>query len=245
MKYMYLHKSKNNNQQRGFTIVELLIAMAVFQVVLVIALMAYLSISRYYQKTINANRLQQTANGVVDDISRSIQNTGGLVSGNFLTAKDIEGVLTDKTDTIDIKQQTMTFGSTVFNVICVDNTRYAYRFNVAEQSGGVFPGDYDKHVFMSDTVSSPSACLTTTVFGATNPRLLLSPDMQLYGFAVVKDDLRYTVNINVAYTSDPGDIDLSEFTAPSSGYISCKGGSGRQYCSVSNVSTTVVRRIGL
>lgn len=77
--------------------------------------------------------------------------------------------------------------------------------------------------------------------------------MQVYGFGITQqgaNSFNYLVNINLAYTSDPNDIDQSMFTPPGpassgSGFLACNGGAGRQYCATSNISTTVVRRIGL
>lgn len=173
-----ISKPKRVNTQRGFTIVELLIAMAVFQVILIMTLVAYIQMSRYYQKTITANRLQQVGNGVVDDIARSIQNTGGMVAGtSYLTAIDVDaaGAAKDKAATKQIQKTTMrpSGSSFDFNVLCVDNTRYLYRFGASEQ-GGSFPGNYNNHVFMSDTVASPSVC-PTAAFPQTSPRLLFEP----------------------------------------------------------------------
>ena len=241
---MTIHFPQNN--KKGFTIVELLIAMAVFQLVLVLSMFAYLNISRYYQKTINSNRLQQVTNNTVDEIARSIQNTGGLLGGSYLTAIDVDtnaGNVQDKTDTKTVTTNLdMTVGGTSFKVTCVDTTRYFYRLNVREQGGAIT--NYANHAFMSDQINSPNTCGTATPGSVTPLRLILGQDMWLYGFTIANSGMRYDITMNAVYTSDNSDVDTSTLTATPS-YVSCKGGSGRQFCAASNVSTTVTRRIAL
>ncbi len=65
--------------QKGFTIVELLIATSVFSVVIVGASIAVLQISKMYYKAIIISRTQTTARNVLDNITRPIQLAGGNV----------------------------------------------------------------------------------------------------------------------------------------------------------------------
>ena len=242
-----------SNKQRGFTIVELLVAMAVFQVILVGSLVAYLQISRFYQKSINAARLQQVSNTVVAEISRSIQNTGGLVSGNLFNAIDVQNGNQDKaaSKTIGLSYTTTINGNT-FKVLCVDVNRYLYRLDAVEPGSSATQAG--QHVFMSDALPSAAACdPATNIFPINGTyRVILGENMSLKGFGVSQiNGALYNVWMNAAYTSDVTDIDTTAYATDAAGipldnaYISCKGGSGRQFCAVSNVKTVATRRIGL
>lgn len=237
---------KNKPNKKGFTIVELLIAMAIFQVVLVLTMFAYLSISRYYQKTINSNRLQQVTNNTVDEIARSIQTTGGLLGGSYLTAIDVDtntGNVDDRTDTQTVSTNLdMSLGGTSFKVTCVDTTRYFYRLNVREQGGDV--SNYVNHAFLSDQINSPNTCSSTQPGSISPLRVILGQDMWLYGFSISQSGARYAISINAIYTSEIDDVDTTGMTS-SPAYVSCKGGAGREFCAASNVNTTVTRRIAL
>ncbi len=69
--------SKNTT---GFTLVELLIASAVFSVVLLLCASALLQIGRVYYKGITSAQTQEVARSVMDEISRTIQFNGGPIS---------------------------------------------------------------------------------------------------------------------------------------------------------------------
>ena len=81
--------NKLRNKQSGFTIVELLIATAVFSVVLLVFLTAFIKISQLFYKGVNMSRTQETARAVLQDISDDIQfykttiNTASLSQGYF------------------------------------------------------------------------------------------------------------------------------------------------------------------
>lgn len=64
-----------SNQQQGFTIVELMIATAVFSTILLLATIGVLNIGRLYYKGITTSRTQETARSVADEVARSIQLT--------------------------------------------------------------------------------------------------------------------------------------------------------------------------
>ncbi len=67
-------------KQQGFTIIELMIATTVFSVILLICSFAMLQIGRTYYKGITQSRTQNVARTVIDDISQSIQFSGGTLA---------------------------------------------------------------------------------------------------------------------------------------------------------------------
>lgn len=69
--FKYLLSTKNNKQ--GFTIVELLIATAVFSVILLICATSIIAIGNNYQKGRISINTQDTSRSVIDNISQAIQ----------------------------------------------------------------------------------------------------------------------------------------------------------------------------
>jgi prepilin-type N-terminal cleavage/methylation domain-containing protein len=65
--------------KKGFTIVELLVATAVFSVILLVISSALLQIGRIYYKGIISTKTQEAVRAIADDVSRSIQFSGGAV----------------------------------------------------------------------------------------------------------------------------------------------------------------------
>lgn len=74
-------KSKETNNQFGFTIVELLMATAVFSIVLLIITTGIIKIGQSYYKGLIQNKTQETTRNISEDISRTIQ----LASGQKVT----------------------------------------------------------------------------------------------------------------------------------------------------------------
>lgn len=66
-------KSIKHSNQKGFTIIELLIATSVFSIVLVVAASGILAIGRLYYKGITSSRTQETTRSVVNTITNTVQ----------------------------------------------------------------------------------------------------------------------------------------------------------------------------
>lgn len=69
---------KSNN--KGFTIVELMVSMAVFGTVLLVITLAILQVTRVYYKGTTETNTQNTMRNIVDTISQSIQFNGGDIT---------------------------------------------------------------------------------------------------------------------------------------------------------------------
>lgn len=70
----------STKDNKGFTIVELLVALAVFGTVLMVITLAVLQISRVYYKGITETDTQNTMRSIIDTVSQSIQFTGGDIT---------------------------------------------------------------------------------------------------------------------------------------------------------------------
>lgn len=199
-------------QQKGFTIVELMIATLVFSVVLLVVTVGIIQITRVYYKGLNEAATQDTVRSITDTISQSIQFGGGEVSD------------------IRVAGATKRF--------CVGNTQYT--FWPGKQLVDGIPDIARSQVNQTLLTRTVAGCTADTP-PATSGRELLSPKMRVAELNVQQDatepDL-YKVTVRVAF----GDDDL--LNNPNSTKPTCKSTAGSQFCSVSELTTTVVKRIG-
>jgi prepilin-type N-terminal cleavage/methylation domain-containing protein len=202
-------------QQRGFTIIELMIATAVFSVV---------------------------ARSVADDIVQTIQFSGG---------------------TIIPSNGTMTTG--IVKGVCVGNRRYSYvpsrqftstshhRFVVDTVGSGCLAGP-------GGTIARSDATAGTGMIGPLTGggQELLGERMRVVNLSVTQDAGNasiYNILVRVAYGDDDllcspaisGDCNangVSPGIAAGATDLQCKTAkAGTQYCGVSEIVTTVVRRL--
>lgn len=189
-------------QQKGFTIVELMIATLVFSTVLLVVTVGIIQITRVYYKGLNEAATQDTVRSIADTLSQSIQFGGGDVT--LVPAKSF---------------------------FCVGNTQYSYKLGQQFVDGA---GNYG---LVSGTVPGCGGGSNALSSG----REMLSPKMRLSELTVRQDanepDL-YKITVRVAF----GDADL--LNNPTGTNPTCKSTAGSQFCSVSELTTTVVKRIG-
>lgn len=96
--------------QTGFTIVELMIATAIFSIILLLCTFGLLQIGRTYYRGVTTSRTQDTARKVIDTLSQSIQY------GTSVPAAPPSGVI-------------VTNGSPSSGQICFGEKRFTYFFN--------------------------------------------------------------------------------------------------------------------
>ncbi|HEV7454323.1 MAG TPA: prepilin-type N-terminal cleavage/methylation domain-containing protein [Candidatus Saccharimonadales bacterium] len=198
----------------GFTIVELLIALAVFSLVLVVVTASIIQISRVYYKGVTETNVQATARSIIDTVSQSIQFSGGKV-----------------TDTPAVVSAGSSYD------FCINNQEYSYRpgYKLVDSTPGT---NETNHALISRTVSACSSPTGQLMSGAVTGRELLSPNTRLANMVVknVGPNL-YQIQVRIVY----GDDDL--LSNPTAANASCKGIAGRQFCAVSDLSTVVISRV--
>ncbi len=96
----------------GFTVIELLIATAVFSTVLLLSTFGIMQVGRTYYKGVTIIRTQNAARNVMDTISQAIQFSGSKPVGTLPTIASTSGRF------------------------CIGNTRYEYRIGSNVGSGG-------------------------------------------------------------------------------------------------------------
>lgn len=219
--------SKLRKSLSGFTIIELLIATAVFAVILLLATYALLQIGRTYYKGITESKTQDTARSVMDTIATAIQFSGAPV--NVWAGPPTPGGTYD---------------------FCIGSTRYSYILDRQLTDSVPIPGQQSQHVLTVDspTSCSPGAtvppardfslgCLPTSN-PLTNCQELLRPNMRLSQFVVqqVGTTNIYHITVGVVY----GDQVL---LTPAHDRCAATINVGGQFCALSVLSTDVQRRL--
>lgn len=226
---------RKTRDQKGFTIIELMIATSILSTILVIVTVVMIGIGNLYYKGIAQSRVQDDTRGVTDELSQQLQLNGQALS-------------------------TATWPAKKELAYCVGNLRYTYVMNT--QLGHVSPGGgavVYKHVLWRDTNPTPGSCsidpgdignVTSVDLTQNTPSSggteLISGNTRLTSFCVGKFTAPstcnqatvspYPVTVSTAY----GDDDLLNLN----GYnTTCRGGVGDQFCSTARLQTTAVQRL--
>ncbi|MBW3569135.1 prepilin-type N-terminal cleavage/methylation domain-containing protein [Candidatus Parcubacteria bacterium] len=209
-------RGKKNNQ-KGFTVVELMIATVIFSLVLVIASSSVIAIGRLYYKGITSAKTQNAARMVMEDISRSIQFSKGYMGTEDPPAPGGE--------------QAFCFGVDV----------YSYRINtkvdldVADARALVHTARGD-----GDDLTKCIPDFTGKELLADNMRLL---DFSITSPPTAPN--QSNIFINVAYGDNDllTHYDDSGNLIGSAGDARCKGGAGSYFCSTAQLATVVSKRL--
>jgi prepilin-type N-terminal cleavage/methylation domain-containing protein len=200
---------------KGFTVVELLVATAVFGVILLVVTVAILQFSRVYYKGVTETNTQETARSIVDKVGQAIQFNGGPVAETPLSPS----------------------AGTSYR-FCTGNQQYSFRLGrqLVESSPGA---NQTYHALVvQDLAACPSqAAQDLSVPGVTGTELL-STKMRLADIEVrsVGTNL-YRIHVRVVF----GDDDL--LNNPTATNASCQAHQGSQFCAVSDITTVVTKRV--
>lgn len=224
---MIKNKINSGTKPSGFTIVELLIASAVFSVVLLVALAGFLQIGRMFHKGTSQAATQDVAKQIMNDISDSLQNAASVT-----TTKSHED----------------------FQYMCIGNTRYTFKIGRAIKTTETNFSANDKFGLVKDKLPGSNACARPCPEtpapcddGETrwqSPIEMLGNNMRVQALSVqpnpsISPDY-YTVNLVVAYGDDDL-LELANSSDPAS--IRCKGTTRQnmQFCAVVPYSTSLKR----
>lgn len=206
-----------DSNQRGFTIVELMIATTVFSIILLIAATTLIQIGRMYYKGVITSKTQNVTRSIMDDVSRSIQ----FSSGNGSQASD---------------------NNPPRQAYCIGSTRYTYVLGKQVSSNPQGPNQ-TRHALWQDSADSSNCGFNLPDLQQAKPssdgKELLEEHMRLQDFSVTaqpQSNDTYTVNVKVIY----GDDDLLD---DPSNPTTCKGSVvGGQWCAISELKTVVYSR---
>ena len=203
----------------GFTIVELMIATAVFSVILLMLTFGIIQISRQFTKGVITTDTQTVARNATSSISQAFQFDGGQLIDQ---TRDL---------TPPYKQ---TPGKTYW--FCIADNMFAFKL-------GVELGQSSNNNVLVEQQLTGNTCPIVDPFLAPLPGKvteLLSPHMRLSQLNITKITPGvYRVAIEVAY----GDDDLLSNPSDTTGQNTCKGQTGDQFCATSKLTTIIEQRV--
>jgi len=212
---MNIKKQENREKQAGFTILELLIATAVFSVVLLLCATAILQVGQMFYKGVITNRIQDTSRKVANDVIGAIQNG----ESNLLHQKvPIAGGFAE----------------------CLGTVRYTYLLTKSVGS----PPAQSPHVLWKDRITAAGTCALSPVdlSAPTSGEELLGSNMRVSKFEIT--DLpgsSYKVQVTVAYGSDD-DVFAKPGGIVDYGHCAARN-LGGQFCAVSTITSYATERL--
>jgi prepilin-type N-terminal cleavage/methylation domain-containing protein len=220
-------KLQNN---KGFTIIELMIASMVFSIVLILCVSGMIQIGRMYYKGVTTSRTQETARTILDSVSQAIQFSGGSITPLVASADG------------DANQYSF----------CVNTKRFSvYKGRQVVDSGAV-TADQARHALVVDDVSTGCPAPQDLNDPNLNPpggaapaltatsRELIPAGLRISNILITADTANklYTVTVRVV----SGDSDLLDNANATN--ATCKvQRQGSQFCAVSELSTVVQKRL--
>lgn len=203
-------------RQKGFTIIELVIATSIFSVFLMIITLVVVQISRAYSKGIVSAKTQETARAVTSEIARAIQFGGSSLS---------------------LPPANPTPGTTY--TLCAGTQRYT--FVVGRQlKTPPTTSDHAAHVLVADTVALGCPTGSLTITDTKLQRELLGENMRLSNLSIsqIGTTNLYNIRVKVSY----GNFD--DLENPNATTAQCKNiQANSQFCAVSELTTTVEKRL--
>ena len=233
-------KKFHQASEKGFTIIELMIATAVLSTILLLVTVLMINIGNLYYKGINQARVQDNVRSITDEVVQHLQ------LGDTLVPADTDH-----------------HGPNGEHAYCIGSTRYTYF--IGTQIDQPAPGSSApvfQHVLWRDDNPDPASCDATGVnLTDSSPTTgrhgaeLIAPRSRLMQFAI-DGTSPYNISIGVAYGDDdllcsPVVTDSCKRNAPpmtqfsdfAHGSLLCKDSDASQFCSTAGLDTTVVRRL--
>lgn len=213
--------------ERGFTIVEFMVATSVFTVVLMGVTAGILHIGRVYQHSLYASNTQSATSNLVDTISQSIKFSAG-----------------------DVGYSTHASGTQSY---CIGNRQFL--FVTGRQLDGPGGLTSTKNAVMT---RQNSGCVAESIIATTptngSPRELLGKGMRLSKLSITPvspTSPLVNVTVRVIFGDDdllcsPPNATSDTCTSPtnfSSPDLRCLPDTGSTFCTASELTTTVYRRL--
>lgn len=207
-------------KQNGFTLVELMLAIAFIGFLILFTVIASLQVMRTYNKGLAVKEINQTARTIVDEMGRAIR-------ASTYTAINI-------TPNTAVPTQSR---------VCIAGVSYVW--NIAGQSVNKFSSSGTPAVTFvrvndaAGALCSPSGGVYPNVDPA-QAAPLLSNRVWVQNLTITKNSTTglATISLQLSTTDDPTSPVLE--TIP--GGVRCKGTAGDQFCAVATLSTTVTMR---
>lgn len=227
MKYGFREVRKS---QGGFTIIELLIATAIFSVIVLIATSVIIRIGQQYYKGVTVAKTQEVNRNIMEEMTRVVQFSSADISVET-----------------PVNPGDPDYPTRVF---CIGDTRYFYSLGTQFKAPySTAQSDLGREGLVAQRLNSGfscQTCLNSNASCAGSTQQLLAENMRLQQFSVVKiaNSDAWSISVAVAY----GDADLmSNYSAGRFTDITnarcLTGVSGSSFCATSRLDTIVKRRV--
>lgn len=225
-------------RQKGFTIIELMVATLVFSFIMVICLTGMVQVSRAYYKGVTNTKTQEAARNIIEEIAQNIQLSGSVVTFDEPNSP----------------------GPNIPNVangiggVCAGNKQFTFAID-REVANSTNEGNKEiKNAIVShDVKCTDSLTLTNLNQDVTgSDRSLVPEKMRVTKFNVTRvvpgdpDTVKsaqelWRIELSLAY----GDQELLRYTDDlGANRVVCENDTGTEFCSIIELSTIVSRRIG-
>ena len=221
-----------SSDEKGFTIMELMIATAILAVLLLMSSVVMIGIANLFEKGINITNLQNVNRNIVSEITSDIQFSG------------------EKVDSGSYSYPTGAGTSETVYAICFGNVRYSYVIN--------FPPSNWSHTIWKDEMSSPGSCIplnigmpipncsvdvncipsSTSVTGGD----LAGPNMHIAYLKVQSIGNSQVYSIAIGMMLGQSYLFESSSVPPGTNYI-CNTNVGQQFCATSSLSAVATERL--
>lgn len=210
-------KIKSQNE-KGFTIVELLIATTVFSVIILVVSAGVIKIGNIYYKNITTTRTQNVVRSITGDISTTLQFSRS--NPTAIVSKDLQ------TD-----------------YFCIDKSRYMIKKGQKYIKGN----EFGSGMYLETLADTATSCADFST-AVPERRQLLGANMRVLSMSVDPVDQLATVKLKIAYGDDDlltkyyddGSVNASVDWADTN----CKIGiSGSSFCSIGQMDVTVRRML--
>jgi prepilin-type N-terminal cleavage/methylation domain-containing protein len=209
-----------NQKNRGFTIIELMIATLVFSIVLLVCLAAFLQVGRLFYKGVNLSLTQDNTRDIMSSISNDIRFTKNSPTTNNMSSPN--------------------------GYFCIGLHRYKYmKGNHLYLASENLSSNYG---LVREDISA--GCPSPAVPGSgSNPTEMLGNSMQLNDLSITCVNTQCNIKVHVVFYGDdntvfespshPGYTPSQALTAPDA---NCTGAlSGSQYCATADFASTVLQ----
>ena len=221
------------DNQKGFTLVELLLAMSVFSFVLIMASATFIQINRLYVKSNIVAQTQAQTRAVMEDVVRTIRLADSRVVVHKASPNNRSYCIGNTTYTYSLDGA---FGDGSVSFVKAERSTGSYEFSQAGElySAAIKCGNEALGVFGAAS------------FGSGNVTQLLDDGFVVREFDIypLVDENDFPIAYQVSITISHGDDDSFEEGAPDGASTTCSGDAASStFCAVSRLQTTVYRRI--
>lgn len=220
------------NNQKGFTLIELMIASSLFAVILLVVSIGLLQIGRVYFKGITSAYTHEVTRNVIEDISEAIQLSGEDVTNPIANNGAVQGFCVGPRRYSYQRGQLKDTGPGVRHALVVD---------VLDECNGTGPG-----------VTSPTQAQNINGTLTTNSRELVGENMRIANLVLTNlGGGFYQITVRIVYGDNDllcspalNDCNTNGVTDVNRTDLQCKPSErGGQFCSAAELTTTIQRRI--